>query len=42
MKEVQFGHFIWHSDKDSENIRKHGIDFRTAIEVVYRDGLVRI
>lgn len=32
MKEVRFGHFIWHLDKDKENILKHGIDFRTAIE----------
>ena len=32
MKEVQFGLFIWNSQKNKENIEKHGVDFRVAIE----------
>jgi uncharacterized protein len=32
MKEVRFGLFIWNSEKNKENIEKHGVDFRSAIE----------
>jgi len=32
MKEDRFGFFIWNSAKNKENFKKHGIDFKTAIE----------
>ncbi len=31
--DVQFGSFVWDSDKERININKHGVDFQTAAMV---------
>ncbi|PIQ87382.1 MAG: hypothetical protein COV74_01065 [Candidatus Omnitrophica bacterium CG11_big_fil_rev_8_21_14_0_20_45_26] len=28
--EIQLGNFVWQAEKEIENIRKHGVNFKTA------------
>lgn len=43
--ERRFGEFVWDTDKEKDNIEKHGVDFTTAIKAfldvkrrVYKDS----